>query len=118
MLQGYSNDNISILSTWDKTYENSRLIRNMRLNKDGSFYRYANTLSSKQINQLADIAEDKINEAADLITNAHFDIAPKKIGKINYGCRFCKYRDICYHTPNDIVEFDKLSKEDVIGGDE
>ncbi len=118
LLQGYSNDNISILSTWDKTYENSSLIRNMRLNKDGSFYRYANTLSSKQIDQLAAIAEDKINEAADLITNAHFDIAPKKIGKINYGCRFCKYRDICYHTPNDIVEFDKLSKEDVIGGEE
>ena len=41
-----------------------------------------------------------------------------KIGEINYGCRFCQFKDICFHTNDDIVELDELTKEDVFGGEE
>ncbi len=117
LLQGYSNDNISILSTFDKTYENSLMIKSMKLKKDGDFYAYAKTLSSENMDTLGKIAENKIKEAVELITNARFAIAPKKIGDINYGCRYCSYRDICYHSPDDIVELEPVSKEDLFGGD-
>ena len=117
LLQGYSNDNISILSTFDKTYENSLMIRSMKLKKDGDFYAYAKTLSSKEMNILSDIAENKIKEASELITNARFAIAPKKIGDTNYGCRYCSFRDICYRSPDDIVELDPVSKEEMFGGE-
>ena len=117
LLQGYSNDDISILSRFDNSYENSIMIKGMRVKKDGDFYAYAKTLSSKEMSILADIAENKINEAAELITNARFAISPKKIGDINYGCRYCSYRDICYHTPDDTVELEAISKEDMFGGE-
>ena len=117
LLQGYSNDNISILSTFDKTYENSLLIKSMKLKKDGDFYAYAKTLSSEQMNILSNIAENKIKEAAECITNAKFAIAPKKIGDINYGCKYCSFRDICYHSPDDIIELEPISKEDMFGGE-
>jgi hypothetical protein len=64
---------------------------------------------------IENIASDKINEGADLITKANFDIAPKKIGKINHGCTICKFKDICYHTAEDIVELDELKIEDILG---
>ena len=117
LLQGYSNDDISILSRFDTSYENSVMIKGMKVKKDGDFYAYAKTLSSKDMSILTDIAETKIKEAAELITNARFAIAPKKIGDVNYGCKYCSYRDICYHSPDDIVELEPVSKEDMFGGE-
>ena len=116
-LQGYSNDNISILSKWDNTYEDSKLIKGMKVKKDGDFYANTKVLSAEQIDYLSAIAEKKINEAVELISNAEFSIAPKKIDKINYGCKYCKYRDICFYKPDDIEELKPLTKEEVFGGD-
>ena len=62
--------------------------------------------------------ENKIKEAATKISNAEFNISPKKIGDTNYGCKFCKFKDICFHTNDDIEELDALSNEDIFGGDE
>ena len=59
--------------------------------------------------------EEKIKEGADLITKANFDIAPKKIGKLNYGCNLCKFKDICYHTEDDVVELEETTIEDILG---
>jgi hypothetical protein len=61
------------------------------------------------------IAKDKIEEGADLITKANFDIAPKKVGKINHGCTLCKFKDICYHTEDDVVELEETTLEDILG---
>ena len=117
-LQGYSNNSIDILSTFDKSFDNSNMIRSMKLNKDNSFYRYAKTLSSREMNILSNIAETNIQNAANKISNAEFEIAPKKIGDTNYGCMFCKYKDICFHTNDDIVELKEYTKEEIFGGEE
>ena len=117
-LQGYSNSDYSILSTFDKSFDKSNMIRSMSLTKDNNFSRYAKVLSSEEMTYLKDLAEKNINIAAQAISNAEFDITPKKIGDINYGCRFCKYKDICYHTNDDIVELKELTKEEVFGGEE
>ena len=37
-----------------------------------------------------------IKNIIDNIRNGNFDINPKKIGDKNYGCEFCKYKDICF----------------------
>jgi ATP-dependent helicase/DNAse subunit B len=116
MLQGYTNDDPAILSFLDKEYENSKLIKGMRINKDGSFSSYANTLSSEQITKLCDMAEKNIQIAANKISAAEFPIAPKVIDDYNYGCAYCKYRDICYHTPSDNNELEPI--EDIFGGEE
>ncbi len=118
LLQGYSNSNFDIISTFDNSFAKSNMIKSLSLTKDDKFYSYSKVLSSKQMDHLKDIAEEKINEAANDISNAKFDIAPKRIGDINYGCRYCKYKDICFHSNEDIVELEELSKEDVIGGEE
>jgi len=117
-LQGYSNADFGILSTFDKSFDKSNIIKSMSLTKDGKFSRYAKVLTSSEIEYLRDLAERNINTAATNISNGEFTIAPKKIGDTNYGCRFCKYKDICFHTNDDIVELEELTKEDIFGGDE
>ena len=117
-LQGYSNADFSILSSFDKSFEKSNIIKSMSLTKDGNFSRYAKVLTTEEIDYLSDLAKRNINAAAKSISNGEFNIAPKKIGDINYGCRFCKFKDICFHTNDDIVELEELTKEDIFRGDE
>ncbi len=117
-LQGYSNDNFNILSSFDNSFDKSNVIKSMSLTKDGKFSRYAKVLSTEEIDYLRNLAERNINTAATNISNGEFVIAPKKIGDINYGCRFCKYKDICFHTNDDIVEYAEKTKEEIFGGDE
>ena len=35
-------------------------------------------------------------------------INPKEIDDKNVGCKFCKYKDICYMTTEDIVKLKKI----------
>ena len=119
LLQGYSNSDINILSELDTSFENSELIKGLRLKKDGSFYSYSKVLSKENMNTIDEIVDEKIKECTNNIFDAKFSIAPKKIENKNYGCSYCKYSDICYKKNDDIVELKKLDIEkDILGGDE
>ncbi len=118
LLQGYSNSNLDIISTFDNSFAKSNMIKSLCLTKDNNFYSYSKVLTTKQMNHLKELAETNINNAAKEISNANFAIAPKKIGDTNYGCKYCNYKDICFHSNEDIVELDELTKEDVLGGEE
>jgi len=114
LLQGYSNEDQSILSEFDTSYADSNIIKSMKLKKDLSFSQYAKVLSTKEMDKLVEITENKINEGAKLISNAEFNISPKKIGKKLYGCEFCKFKDICFRTNDDIVELTPLQIDDIL----
>ncbi|MGN1372224.1 MAG: PD-(D/E)XK nuclease family protein [Candidatus Coprovivens sp.] len=114
LLQGYSNENQEILSEFDQSYMDSNIIKSMKTKKDYSFYSYCKVLSDKEMEKITNIAENKINEGAQKISNAEFAISPKKIGKINYGCNLCKFKDICFHTADDIEELEQLILDDIL----
>lgn len=114
LLQGYSNEDQSILSEFDISYADSNIIKSMKLTKDFSYSHYTKVLSNKEMDKLTEITENKINEGAELITNGNFDIAPKKIGKVNYGCTLCQFKDICFHTNDDVVELEPLDLDDIL----
>lgn len=114
LLQGYSNEDQSILSEFDNSYMDSNIIKSMKTKKDYSFYSYCKVLSNKEMDLITNIAENKINEGAEKISNAEFSIAPKKIGKTNYGCTLCKFKDICFHTADDVEELEPLDIDDIL----
>ena len=95
----------------------SNVIKSMRMTKNNDFYSYSKVLTTKQMNLISDMVEKKIEEGANNIIGAHFSISPKKIGKKNYGCEYCKYNDICYHTNRDIDELKQLDEKEILGGD-
>ena len=105
-LVGYSTSDVSALSKFDPTYENSKYIRGMKTSKNG-FYAYTKVLDEETIKTIPDFVDKKIIEARDKIIDAQFDINPKSIDDELVGCNYCKYKDICFRKNEDIDVKDK-----------
>ena len=112
-LQGYSTSNEEVLDLVDKSYNDSLVIKGLRTSSKG-FYSYSKVINESEINKLVSEVDDRIENAFNGVSEGKFDINPKRIGKINKGCEFCKYYDICYRKENDIVNL----KEVKFGGEE
>lgn len=104
-LVGYSNS--KYIQMYDKTYQDSSLIKSLKVKNDGSFYSSSKVLTESQIENLINLASDKVSECIDSIVNTKFDINPKNIDGINVGCEFCDYKDICFKTNKDVVYLEK-----------
>ena len=116
-LQGYTNSNLKILSKIDSSYENSQIIKGLKLGKNG-FARYSKVLSSEKIDEITSTVENKIKESLTKILDANFDINPKQIGDVLVGCKYCEFKDICYRKNKDIIKYQKDTNDCTNGGDE
>lgn len=112
-LTGYSNSSFSILSMLDPHFEESQLIKSMRLKKDGTFGQYAKVLSSEEMDDISNQVEQKIQEALNMICDCDFEISPKVIKGINQSCRFCEFKECCFVNFNNYKYLDnqELSEE-------
>ncbi len=107
-LQGYTIDDMEIVPVFDSTYEDSKLIKSMKVSSKG-FYGYTKVLSEDAIDKLVEIVDSKIKEAFTEIKSGNFQIDPKVIGGNMVGCLYCKYQDLCFKTGND---YKYLKKQD------
>ena len=107
-LQGYTNEDLNILEKFDKTYENSQVIKSLKTTSNG-FSHYSKMINDEEIGKLIETVDEKINFARDNILNGSFDINPKRLDGENIGCLYCPFIDICYRQEKDIVD---------IGGDD
>ena len=105
-LEGYSLNNEKILSKFDTTYNNSKLIKSLKTTKEG-FYKYSKVLTEKEINNLIENVNQIINKDIDNILNTDFSIDPKVINGNNVSCCYCEYKDICYLNEKNIKYIDK-----------
>ena len=104
-LQGYSNSDVSLLSQFDSTYCESKVIKGMRMTSKG--FGTKKVMSDDEIDALIHLAEDKIKEAMEQIIDANFSIHPKRIGKDNLGCKYCRFRDICFMREEDVLDLEE-----------
>ena len=111
-LQGYSNSDKDILKIIDNEYDNSKIIKGMKTNKDGSFYRYTKVVNNDEIENIKKETEEVILQTIEKIKNNDFEINPKVIDGKNKGCEFCKYSDICNVSKNDMVIIDTKDEEE------
>lgn len=116
-LNGYSNSDVDYLEKFDSNYQNSNLIKSMKTKLDGNFSSYAKVLNDDQIDKIIDITEENIDKSIDNILNGKFDINPKRIDKKNYGCEFCKFKDLCFMKEENILDLDKIDDLSFLGGD-
>ena len=110
-LEGYSINNPSILSKFDKTYNDSKLIKSMKTSKNG-FYSYSKVLDKEEIDNIITSTDEMIDKVIDNILEADFSINPKVIDGENVSCKFCEYRDICFRRENDIVYINRNEEEE------
>ncbi|MGN1342021.1 MAG: PD-(D/E)XK nuclease family protein [Bacilli bacterium] len=109
-LEGYSINNPSILSKFDKTYNDSKLIKSMKTSKNG-FYNYSKVLDKEEIDDIITSTDEMIDKAIDNILEADFTINPKVIDGDNVSCKYCEYKDICFRRENDIVYINRREEE-------
>lgn len=102
-LQGFSNSSSTILELLDKDYINSKMIKGLRFKNDGNFYNTAKVLDNKEMDELTDVVEEKINECTNNILAGNFIINPKVLKGKNRSCLYCKFKDICFKSKKDEV---------------
>lgn len=110
-LEGYSLKNEQILSKFDTTYQDSKLIKSMKLTKEG-FSHYSKVLSEEEIKEIITKVEEIINKSIIQIENADFTIDPKVLDGENISCKYCEYQSICYRRAKDITYINTMSKEE------
>lgn len=113
-LEGYSNSDKEVLSVIDDNYEKSQIIKGMKTLKDGNFSTYSKVLSSSEIENLIKITEEKILEVIEKIKHNSFEINPKIDGDKEIGCKYCKYKDICFMNKSDEIPIKAIE----FGGEE
>lgn len=120
LLQGYSTDDISILSRFDSTYEKSEYIKSMSYKEEKGFGTYATkkVLSNDTLYDLLDYTKNYISKETDNILSADFTINPKVYSNVNISCAFCSFKDICYMKEKDLVYLEKQNDLSFLGGDE
>lgn len=120
LLQGYSTDDISILSRFDSTYEKSEYIKSMSYNEEKGFGTYATkkVLSNDTLYDLLAYTKKYISKETDNILSADFTINPKVYSNVNISCAFCSFKDICYMKEKDLVYLEKQNDLSFLGGDE
>ena len=111
-LSGYSHSDFKILEKVDTTYRNSQLINGLKVGPNG-LYKYAKVLTDEEIEELCNLVDAKIKEAANNIINANFTINPKEIKNINVGCKYCQYKSICFVKNADTVKIGGKSNAEV-----
>lgn len=111
LLRGYSVDTFTAEAKFDDSMENSKVIKSMKLNKDGTYSKYAKVLTFEEMNQIYAKVKEKINEAYHNILDCNFSINPKNIFKKHDSCAYCQFRDICYKNDQNYVNIQLKQNE-------
>ena len=110
-LVGYSTNDKTRLAAFDDTYENSEMIKGMKVKADGELSSTSNSLSDEEMESIINLVDIKIKEAMDNILKTNFVINPKIKSNLNLSCGFCKFRDICYRSEKDFVYLSEEEEE-------
>lgn len=107
-LQGYSTDDLSILSRFDPTYENSEVIKSMKYTDKG-FSRFSKVLSDSDVYHIITYTKKEIIKDMNEILQGDFKINPKIYDGKDISCEYCNFKDICYKSQKDVVYLDKVT---------
>ena len=106
-LIGYTIDNEELIEKFDDTYINSDVIKSMKITKNG-FSSNAKLISEEEINKVSIIVEDNINNMIKSIKDGDFKINPKRIDNELIGCKYCKFKDLCFKKEEDILDLKNM----------
>ena len=87
----------------------------MKTTQNG-FSSYAKLINDEEIEELNNMIKNNIEKSSINILNGVFTINPKQIKDEIIGCKYCKYKDICYMKNEDIVPLS--INNDIVGGEE
>ena len=113
-LDGLTLDDTSIIDKFDMSYENSTMIKSLKVNKEGNLPP-ARVYTYEQKEDLKNIMKELIKTCVNNVYEANFEIKPILInGNKEDGCKFCSFRDVCYKKDNQYnrIQISKDGEED------
>ncbi len=114
-LRGYAIDDEEALSIFDETYENSEVIKSLKMTSNG-FSKNSKVLSSTESQEIKEKTWKKVLQMKREILSGDFTINPKRLKGKNISCMYCPFSDICYHDERDFIEIqDKEATEEIEG---
>lgn len=112
-LDGYTINDEEIINLFDDTYQNSDVIKGMKLTNSG-FSAYTKLFSDLDIDKIVKLVDKLIDNVIDNIEGGNFVINPKRIDNELIGCKYCHFKDLCYRREEDIVDLDKKTFENIM----
>ena len=113
LLNGFTLENKDILPLIDDTYENSSIIKSLKVKNDGSFYKSSKTIDNQKIDEIYNLVEKYINETVNNIKNNNFEITCKIIdNKDDISCKYCPYKNICFKTNKNNIYLETQRSEE------
>ena len=90
----------------------------MKYTEEKGFSRFSKVIPSDLLENMIAYTKKEIEEKAQMIKEAKFEINPKIYGKDNISCTFCTLKDMCYKNAKDLVYLDKVEDLSFLGGEE
>lgn len=112
-LDGITFGTLKSLSETMDDVENSNVIKGLKFVKKNGDLNYGNRLFTEdKTEKLVALVKEKIDNCIDDVSNSRFEIRPIKIDKKCDGCKYCKFKDICFKSENDYrIEYIKGDDE-------
>ena len=106
-LKGFTNSNENIINHIDDMLGKSEYISGLSFNKDGSLSKNSKVITDDEMEELIDLVENVMLDIYKNIRMGKFDINPKTIIGIDYSCKYCKFKDVCFVKEDDKVNIKK-----------
>ncbi|MBR3161479.1 MAG: PD-(D/E)XK nuclease family protein [Bacilli bacterium] len=111
-LNGYTVMYEDDINKFDSSYTDSKVIKGMRTSSKGLYTK--KVYDYDFIDNIYKLVNNKIDEVINNILQASFEINPKKIGMNNVGCKYCKYKDICFMKDDNLVNLREYKNTDFL----
>lgn len=113
-LLGYTIKDLSLLDKIDSNYSDESFINSIKLTKENEFYKTAKVLDRSEFDKIIEVANLKLEEAAEKINNMEFDINPKKMKSKKVGCNYCDFKDVCFVKEENYLELEETPFKEVL----
>lgn len=103
LLEGYTYNDEEIVSYIDTLYTNDSYIKGINPNKNG-LGTHAKLFDKDLFDQIIEKMDANINNMIDSINNMSFEINPKILKDNSTTCRYCNFKDICFHNYSNYID--------------
>ena len=110
-LEGYTYDEEVIVSLIDSNYNNDSYIKGIKPNKNG-LGTHAKLFDNSLINEIIEKIDSSINNMISSIEQVKFEINPKILKDNTTTCKYCKFKDICFHKYSNYIDLREGGDED------
>ncbi len=104
-LRGYVVDDEESLSIFDETYENSEVIKGLKVTQNG-YAKQSKILSEEESESLVNRTYQQIVKMKNEILQGDFAINPKKLKNNDISCKNCPFKDVCFRDEKDFIMLD------------